>query len=307
MERRPGETTKTADVPETGGPEGITRPVAGGLGFRLFKDRAFGAVVFLLSLLVSLPLFFILYYIFRRGAAAVTWDFLVRLPRPVGEVGGGISNAIVGTLILIAIALLVSGPLGVSVGIYLSESRGKGPAGWVRLGAEVLQGIPSIVIGIMAYLWVVRPMGTFSALSGGIALGIMMLPFVARSTEETLKRVPADIREASLALGVPYYRTVLRVIVPAGMSGIVTGLLVGVARIAGETAPLLFTAFGNPFMSLNIFKPIHSMPLLIFNYAVSPYEEWHTLAWGASVVLIALVLLLNLVSRIVVQRWKTRY
>ncbi len=264
-------------------------------------------VVLLLSLLAILPLFFILYYIFREGGAAVDWEFLVNLPRPVGEVGGGISNAMVGTLILVVLAIVLSGPLGICVGIYLSESGGRGPAGWVRLGAEVLQGIPSIVIGIMAYLWVVRPMGSFSALSGGIALGIMMLPFIARSTEETLKRVPGDIREASLALGVPYYRTVLKVLLPAGMSGIITGLLVSVARVAGETAPLLFTAFGNPFMSADILKPIHSMPLLIFNYAVSPYEEWHTMAWGASVVLVTLVLFLNLVSKVVAARWKIRY
>ena len=167
-----------------------------------------------------------------------------------------------------------------------------------RLSIEILQGIPSIVIGIIAYVWVVLPMGSFSALSGGVALGIMMLPVIVMATEETLKLVPDSLREASLALGVSYPRTILKVILPAGLSGILSGILLGIARVAGETAPLLFTAFGSPFMNQNILKPINSLPLTIFNYATSPYPEWHTLAWGASFVLIAFVLGLNLITKV---------
>jgi phosphate transport system permease protein len=171
----------------------------------------------------------------------------------------------------------------------------------------VLQGIPSIVIGMIAYTWVVLRMGHFSGLSGGVALGIMMLPVVIRTTEETLKLIPDSLREASLALGVPYYRTVLRVILPAALGGIMTGILLSIARIAGETAPLLFTAFGSPFMELNILKPVSSLPLMIFNYATSPYPEWHSLAWGASFVLVAFVLAMNFISKVVTSRWKVKF
>jgi phosphate transport system permease protein len=198
-------------------------------------------------------------------------------------------------------------PLGIATGIFLSEySKGK-LAYFVRLFAEVLQGIPSIVIGIIAYSWVVLRMGGFSALSGGVALGIMMLPVVIRSTEETLKLIPDSLREASLALGVPYYKTVLRIILPAALGGIMTGIVVSIARIAGETAPLLFTAFGSPFMEVNILKPVSSLPLLIFNYATSPYPEWHALAWGASFVLVVFVLAMNFVTKVVTARWKVRF
>jgi len=221
--------------------------------------------------------------------------------------GGGISNALVGTLMLIAISCSVSIPFGVFAGIYLSERKEGKLSFLVRLSAEILQGIPSIVIGIIVYAWVVISMGTFSALSGGIALGIMMLPVIVSATEETLKLIPDTLKEASLSLGVPYSRTILKVILPAGMSGIVTGILLSVARIAGETAPLLFTAFGNPFMEVNIFKPINSLPLLIFNYATSPYPEWHALAWGASFVLVVFVLLLNVTTKVVTKRWKVQF
>jgi phosphate transport system permease protein len=172
---------------------------------------------------------------------------------------------------------------------------------------EILQGVPSIVLGIIAYSWVVINMGTFSALSGGVALAIMMLPVIVRSTEETLNLIPDHLREASLALGVSYSRTILKVILPAGLTGIVTGVLLGIARIAGETAPLLFTAFGSPFMNLNIFKPVDSLPLLIFNYATSPYPEWHTMAWGASFVLVMFVLGINFIAKVIVRRWKVQF
>jgi phosphate transport system permease protein len=172
---------------------------------------------------------------------------------------------------------------------------------------EILQGIPSIVIGIIAYVWIVMPLRTFSAVSGGIALGIMMLPIIVRSTEETLKLIPESLKEASLALGVPYYKTILKVIVPAGLSGIVTAVIISIARVAGETAPLLFTAFGNPFMNLNILKPVNSLPLLVFNYAASPYPEWHALAWGASLVLAVFVLALNVFAKVLTKKWKVQF
>jgi phosphate transport system permease protein len=208
---------------------------------------------------------------------------------------------------LIVTASIISIPFGILIGIYLSEyKRGKFPY-FSRLSLEILQGIPSIVIGIIAYVWIVVPMGSFSALSGGIALAIMMLPVIVMSTEETLKLIPDTLREASLALGVPYPRTILKVVLPAGLSGIVTGIILGIARIAGETAPLLFTAFGSPFMSTNIFKPVSSLPLLVFNYATSPYPEWHALAWGACFVLIVFILFLNLIAKVVTRRWKVQF
>ncbi len=274
---------------------------------RISLDRLFKALVITLSFIIILPMFFILYFIIRNGISVVNWGFLVSLPKPMGEAGGGISNALVGTTMLIVTASIISIPLGILIGIYLSEyKRGRFPY-FSRLSLEILQGIPSIVIGIIAYVWIVVPMGSFSALSGGIALAIMMLPVIVMSTEETLKLIPDTLREASLALGVPYPRTILKVVLPAGLSGIVTGIILGIARIAGETAPLLFTAFGSPFMSTNIFKPVSSLPLLVFNYATSPYPEWHALAWGACFVLIVFILFLNLIAKVVTRRWKVQF
>jgi phosphate transport system permease protein len=252
-------------------------------------------------------MFLILFLITKNGISVVNWEFLSQLPKPVGEIGGGISNAILGTLWLIVLSFIFSVPLGIFAGIFLSEYRAGRLAYLTRLSIEILQGIPSIVIGIIAYVWVVLPMGSFSALSGGVALGIMMLPVIVMATEETLKLIPDSLREASLALGVSYSRTIMKVILPAGLSGILSGILLGIARVAGETAPLLFTAFGSPFMNQNILKPISSLPLTIFNYATSPYPEWHTLAWGASLVLITFVLGLNLITKLVTKRWKVQF
>jgi phosphate transport system permease protein len=275
--------------------------------WRIIKDRLFKAGVIVVSFLSIVPLLLILFYIIKNGLSSFTWNFLIEIPKPVGEEGGGISNAIVGSFLLIIIAGIPSIPLGIASGVYLSEYKRSKLAYWVRLAVEVLQGTPSIVIGIIAYLWVVVPMGGFSTLSGGIGLGIMMLPMVIKTTEETLNLIPESLKEAALALGVPYYRTMLRVILPAGLSGIVTGVLLGIARIAGETAPLLFTAFGNAFMNWNVIKPVNALPLLIYNYATSPYPEWHRLAWGASCVLIGFVLSLNLFVRILTRRWKIQF
>jgi len=264
-------------------------------------------LVIVLSGLMVLPLLLIIVYIMRNGIAVINWEFIVSLPRPMGDIGGGIANAIVGTCMLVCVASIIAVPLGVSAGIYLSEKRTGRFSAIIRMCMESLQGVPSIVIGIIAYSWVVLRMGTFSAFSGGVALAIMMLPVIVRATEETLKLIPDTLREASLALGVPYSRTILKVVVPAGLSGILTGVLLGVARIAGETAPLLFTAFGSPFMNLNIFKPVDSLPMLIFNYATSPYPQWHAMAWGASLVLVVFVLGINIFSKVIARKWKVQF
>jgi len=274
---------------------------------RILADKTFKIIIILLSFACTLPMFFIIFFITSKGISAINWKFLTQLPKPVGETGGGILNAIIGTFILVIISILFSVPLGVFAGIFLSEYRKGRFVYFTRLSIEILQGIPSIVIGIIAYTWVVVPMGSFSALSGAVALGLMMLPVIVTATGETLKLIPDSLREASLALGVSYPRTIIKVILPAGLSGIVTGVLLSIARVAGETAPLLFTAFGSPFMNLNILKPVNSLPLMIFNYATSPYSEWHTLAWGASFVLVALVLGLNLLTKFLTRKWKVQF
>ncbi len=279
----------------------------GGVGGRLVKDRVFMGLVLFFAAASTLPLLFILGYLMKKGISSINWEFIVNLPKPPGEPGGGIANAIVGTLILIGISSVLSVPPGVAAGVFLSEFKKSKLSYWVRLGIEILQGVPSIVLGIVAYVWVVKPMGGFSALSGGVALAIMMMPVVAKATEETLKLIPPTIKEASYALGVPYHRTLLKVVIPAGLTGIITGVVIGIARIAGETAPLLFTAFGSPYMNLNILKPMDALPLLIFNYASSPYKDWHTMAWGASFILIVMVLILNILARGVSRRWKVKF
>jgi phosphate transport system permease protein len=274
---------------------------------RLRGDKAFRAGMMALSFVATVPLALILVYIIVRGASAINWHFITALPKPVGETGGGIANALVGTVLLILIGSLIAIPLGVIAGIFLAE-KGRTRLGSVtRLAVETLMGIPSIVLGIVAYVWVVRPMGGFSALSGGIALAMIMLPVITLATEETMLLIPVSLREAALALGVSYPRTILRVVLPAGLSGILTGVLLAVARGAGESAPLLFTAFGSPFLSVNILKPMASLPLTIFTYATSPYPEWHALAWGASFVLLVFVLALNLLTKLVSAKWKVQF
>jgi phosphate transport system permease protein len=274
---------------------------------RILADKLFKGIIVLLSFACILPMFFILFFITSKGISVINWEFLTQLPKPVGEIGGGILNAIIGTLMLIAVSTLLSVPIGVFTGIFLSEYRKGKLVYLVRLSIEILQGIPSIVFGIIAYVWIVVLVGSFSALSGGVALAMMMLPVIITAAEETLKLIPDSLREASLALGVSYPRTILKVVLPAGLSGILTGILLSVARVSGETAPLLFTAFGSPFMNFNILKPVNTLPLMIFNYATSPYPEWHRLAWGASLVLIVFVLGMNLFTKLVTRRWKVQF
>jgi phosphate transport system permease protein len=274
---------------------------------RFYKDKLFKSIVVVLTIVSTLPLLLIILYIARQGISAINWDFFINLPKPVGEKGGGILNALIGSFILVIVASVLAIPFGAMIGLYLNEYRKDKLAYWVGLCVDILQGIPSIVLGIIIYLWVVKTSGHFSAISGSLALGIMMLPPIIKSTEETLKMIPETIKEASLSLGVPYYKTILRIMLPTSLSGIITGSLLSISRVAGETAPLLFTAFGNPFISTSLLKPISSLPLLIFNYASSPYEEWHQLAWGASFVLIMLILFLNVITKILEKKWRIQF
>jgi phosphate transport system permease protein len=274
--------------------------------YRIGKSRAFQGLMILLSAASVAPLIFILIYIIKAGITKINWHFLTNLPKPVGETGGGIANALVGSIIIILVASVIAVPFGILCGIYLSENKTSKLAYWSRLCIDILQGVPSIVIGIIAYFWLVKPLGGFSALSGSAALAIMMLPIVVRSTEETLLLLPDSLKEAAYALGMPFHRVILKVIVPCGISGIMSGVMLSVARITGETAPLLFTAFGNPYLSTNVLKPMQSLPLLIFNYATSPYNDWHDLAWGASCILLIWVLSLNIFTRLITRRWKVQ-
>ena len=247
------------------------------------------------------PLVLILAYLLKQGAGALSLDFFTKMPKPVGEAGGGMANAIVGTLILIGIASTVGLPVGIGAGLYLAERGGTRLANLVRFLADVLNGLPSIVMGIFAWEFLVRPIGHFSALAGGAAIGAMMIPLVTRTTEEMVRTVPPSLREAALALGFPRWRTSLQIVLRTAMGGIVTGVLVAVARVAGETAPLLFTAFGNQFFSTKLTQPIAALPLQVFTYAISPYDEWHAQAWAGALVLITLVLVISVISRFVVR------
>jgi phosphate transport system permease protein len=253
------------------------------------------------SALAIVPLIVILAYLLKQGASALSLDFFTNMPRPVGEAGGGMANAIVGTLMLIGIASAVGLPVGIGAGLYLAERGGTRLANLVRFLADVLNGLPSIVMGIFAWQFLVRPFGHFSALAGGAAIGAMMIPLVTRTTEEMVRTVPQSLREAALALGYPRWRTSLQIVLRTALGGIVTGVLVAVARVAGETAPLLFTAFGNQFWSTDVTQPIAALPLQVFVYAISPYDEWHAHAWAGALVLIALVLVISILARIAVR------
>ena len=274
--------------------------------YRLGKSYGFQILTYVLAFAIVVPLLAILFYIIRAGITRINWHFLVNIPKPVGESGGGIANAIIGSIIIIAVASVIAVPIGIMAGVYLSENRKSRLAYWVRLSTDVLQGVPSIVIGIIAYFWLVKPLRGFSALSGSVALAIMMLPIIVRSTEETLKLLPDTLKEAALALGMPFHRVIFKVIIPVGISGILSGVMLSIARITGETAPLLFTAFGNPYLSVNITKPMQSLPLLIFNYATSPYTDWLNLAWGASLILLVWVLFLNILTKLLTRKWKVQ-
>lgn len=245
-------------------------------------------------------LFAVLGFVFVQGVSGLNLELLTQTPKPPGEPGGGVANAVVGTLLLVALACGFSLPVGIGAGIYLAEYGRSGVmAQLIRFIADVLTGVPSIVVGLFAYTVLVIPLGHFSALAGSFALGLIMLPTVVRATEEMLRLVPNSIREAGLALGIPGWKVTLRIVLPTALNGILTGILLAVARAAGETAPLLFTAFGNPFWNLDPTQPMAALPLQIFVYAISPYDDWHRQAWAGALVLVCLVLVASLAARLV--------
>ncbi|HWC64496.1 MAG TPA: phosphate ABC transporter permease PstA [Thermoanaerobaculia bacterium] len=253
-------------------------------------------------ILALIPLAVIFFYILSRGVTALNWNFFTKLPRPTGEIGGGMANAIVGSLKLILIASAVSVPVGVLAGVYAAEYNGRPLASGVRFAADVLNGIPSIVIGIFAYGLVVIPMKRFSAIAGGLALAIMMIPIITRTTEELIRLVPQNLREGGLALGASRAKVTFSIIVPAALPGILTGILVAVARIAGETAPLLFTSLNNQFWSPRLDQPTASLTVQIYTYAISPYDDLHRQAWAGGLVLVGLILLFSILARAVTRR-----
>ena len=277
-----------------------------GMTLRHRRRRATSAVMLALTgvaaLLTVLPLVLIFGYLVREGASALDLNFFIHTPRPTGEAGGGMGNAIVGTFQMVGLAALIGLPVAVLAGVYLAEARGSRLATAVRFTADVLNGVPSIVVGIFVYLLLVVPTGTFSALAGAVALATMLVPMVTRTTEEMVRLVPRELMEGGLALGMPRWRAMLGIVLPAARGGILTGALVGVARIAGETAPLLFTALGNQFWQLDPRHPTAALPLQIFAYAISPYDDWHRQAWAGALVLILLVLTLSLGARFALGR-----
>jgi phosphate transport system permease protein len=263
------------------------------------KSHVMIALTYLAAFVATLPLLLILWHLSRRGLSSVNWDFFTRMPAPAGESGGGMANAIVGTGVLILIASGLGLPIGIGAGLYLAEQGGTRLANVVRFLSDVLNGLPSIVLGIFAWQVLVRPFGHFSALAGGMALAAMMIPLVTRATEEMIRLVPVSLREAALALGYSKWRTSLSFVLRTAMPGIVTGALVAVARVAGETAPLLFTALGNQFWSVSLGQPIAALPMQIYTYAISPYEDQHAQAWAGALVLLGLVLVISLAARYV--------
>jgi len=248
--------------------------------------------------IVVVPVVMVLYYVVLQGYPALSIEFLTQMPKPVGEPGGGMANALVGSLILVGGACLIGLPIGVLGGIYLAEFGQNRFGWWVRFFSDVLNGVPSIVMGVFVYCVVVVPMGHCSALSGCIALGLMMVPLVMRTTEDLVAMVPRSQREASLALGATHARTVFSIVLPIARGGVITGILLAVARIAGETAPLLFTAFGNRFFNTSLKQPIASLPVQIYTYAIAPYDDWHAQAWAGALVLVGLVFVLSVVARV---------
>jgi phosphate transport system permease protein len=270
---------------------------------RDIRRKAISAIVsticFLCAIIVILPLALILFHLVRLGASSLDWNFLTHLPKPVGETGGGMANAIVGSFVLVTLAVLVGVPVGVLGGIYLAEFGSPRLKWAVRFAADILNGTPSIVWGIVVYALVVMPMKGASAWAGGLALGLIMIPLIIRTTEEMLALVPNSYREAALALGIPKWKSILHIVLKTARKGIVTGILLACSRIAGETAPLLFTASGNQFWSHSLAEPIASLPRQIYTYAIAPYDDWHRQAWAGALVLILFALAFNVAVRVI--------
>ncbi|HVI11231.1 MAG TPA: phosphate ABC transporter permease PstA [Candidatus Binatia bacterium] len=269
---------------------------------RRITDHAMTGVAVLTVILVLAPLFAIFAYLVYRGVGSLNWAFLTQTPKPVGEAGGGMANAIIGSVLILALASIIGVPVGIGAGIYLAEYGRNRFGDAIRFTADVLNGVPSIVIGIVAYALVVLTQRHFSALAGGVALAIMMIPTITRTTEEMLLLVPTPLREAAYGLGIPRWRTTLSITLRTATSGVITGIMLAFARVAGETAPLLFTAFGNQFWNLKVNQPTAALPLQIFSYAISPYDEWHRQAWAGALVLIVLIVSAVAAVRLAVRR-----
>jgi phosphate transport system permease protein len=267
--------------------------------WRKVKNAFMQTLTFVCAVLVILPLLLVFYHLVSQGATSINWAFFTQLPKAVGEIGGGMANSIAGTFILIALASLIGVPVGVLGGIFLSEYTHRRLNWWIRFTADVVNGVPSITWGMVVYALVVIPMKGFSALAGGIVLGLMMIPLIMRTTEEVLVLVPQSYREAGLALGIARWKIITIIIIKMALKGIVTGILIATARIAGETAPLLFTALGNNFWNHSLSEPIAALPLQIYNYAISPYDDWHRQAWAGALVLMGMILTLNIIVRII--------
>jgi phosphate transport system permease protein len=276
------------------------------MSYAFARRKAVNAVMFGLTGLCTLAtvsvLLFILGYLVWNGGRALNWEFFTQLPSPPGEAGGGMANAILGSAKIVSLAMLIGVPIGFLAGVYLSEFGGRTFSFVVRYTTDLLNGVPSIVIGIFAYTLVVLPMRHFSALAGALALSLILIPVTVRSTEQFLRAVPGSLREAALALGASKWRTVATVVIPAGLRGVLAGTLLGVARIAGETAPLLFTSFNNRYWTGGWDQPVASLPVMIFTYAIAPYEDWHRQAWAAGLVLLLLVLAINVATRAMLSR-----
>lgn len=265
--------------------------------WRKLKSALASVVSFASAILVIAPLALVFWHLVRNGASSVSWDFFTKLPKPVGEVGGGMVNAIVGSFELLALASAVGIPIGVLGGVYLAEYGSARGNAMLRFTADVLNGVPSITWGVVVYGLVVLPFKGFSAYAGGLALGFMMVPLIMRTTEEVLLLVPNGYREAALALGISRWRTIVEIVMKTASKGIVTATLLALARVAGETAPLLFTAFGNRFWNHSLHEPIAALPLQVFTYAISPYDDWHRQAWAGALVLLAGIFLINILVR----------
>lgn len=264
---------------------------------RYIKNKLFALTVVLSAFLVLLPLFLIIKFVFTQGVSSLNLSFFTEIPKPVGEVGGGMKHAILGTLYVVTLGALIAVPIGITCGIYLSEFSKSKLSKTLKITVDLMSGIPSIVIGIFAYLMVVVPLKGFSALAGGVALSIIMLPIIIKTSEEILKLVPNHIREAGLALGLPRWKVIIFIVLKGSFSSLLTGIILAISRASGETAPLLFTAFGNMYLSYDIDKPIATLPVQIYTYAISPFKDWQRQAWAGAFVLMVIILTMNLVAR----------
>jgi phosphate transport system permease protein len=272
---------------------------------RYIKNKLFAFTVILSAFMVLLPLFLIIKFVFTQGASSLNLSFFTEIPKPVGEVGGGMKHAILGTLYVVTLGALIAVPIGISCGVYLSEFSKSKLSKTLKLTVDLMSGIPSIVIGIFAYLMVVVPLKGFSALAGGVALSIIMLPIIIKTSEEILKLVPNHIREAGLALGLPRWKVIIFIVLKGSFSSLLTGIILAISRASGETAPLLFTAFGNMYLSYEINKPIATLPVQIYTYAISPFKDWQRQAWAGAFVLMVLILTMNLIARYIFLQLKS--